>query len=200
MRKKWTPQEDISDELLTFREKRKWQIALRRYVLEKKPSPYYAPYFALDINSFREWIELQFEDGIGWQDFSARWQLDHIIPITYFDFTSSDDLKLAWNFINIRVGYTNGENTSGSKVDVLAAKGYFKSLYSRTGYAVCADMVAKIELIEAQSVDTGKIEAFLLGNKEYLQSISAFNSYQFEQLNDGVTVQDIQAEAKLMGF
>ena len=69
-RKRWTAQTEVNEELLTFREKRKWQIALRRYVIEQNRSSFYAPYFGLDIKSFRDWIEVQFDRGMNWDNFS----------------------------------------------------------------------------------------------------------------------------------
>ena len=74
-RKKWTPHEEVTGSVLTFREKRKWQIALRRYVLEKNKSSFYAPYFGLGIETFRKWIEVQFDSETNWENFSESWQL-----------------------------------------------------------------------------------------------------------------------------
>ena len=68
-----------------FNEKRKWQIALRRYVLEKNKSSQYARYFGLPIYMFRNWIELQFDESLNWDNFSTAWQFDHIVPIALFD-------------------------------------------------------------------------------------------------------------------
>ncbi|MFI5132361.1 MAG: hypothetical protein ACHQFX_20330, partial [Chitinophagales bacterium] len=83
-RKRWTPQKEVTPALLKFREKRKWQISLRRYVIDKSPCPLYAPYFGLDIENLRKWFEMQFSDNIAWGDFGKKWQFDHIIPVTYF--------------------------------------------------------------------------------------------------------------------
>ena len=68
-RKKWVSQSNITPDILKSREKRKWQIAFRRYVLEKNQCPSYAPYFGLDIQKIREWFEIQFEKGVKWEDF-----------------------------------------------------------------------------------------------------------------------------------
>ena len=99
-RKKWTPKAEITVSLLKFREKRKWQLAFRRYVIEKNKSSFYALYFGLDIEQLRHWIELQFTENIRWDNFGTSWQFDHIVPVAYFDFFNEDDLKLCWNFIN----------------------------------------------------------------------------------------------------
>ena len=102
-RKKWVPQSEITPALLKFREKRKWQIALRRYVLEKQACVLYAPYFGLDIISIRKWFEMQSPVGLGWDDFAKNWQFEHIVSVAYFDFGLAELLTLCWTFTNIRV-------------------------------------------------------------------------------------------------
>ena len=82
-RKKWSTQTEITPILVKSREKRKWQIAFRRYVLERNPSVFYAPYFGLDIDTLRKWLESQFMEGIDWDGFGKDWQFEHIIPVTY---------------------------------------------------------------------------------------------------------------------
>jgi hypothetical protein len=84
-------------------EKRKWQIALRRYVLEGSPARNYAPYFGLDIKNMRYWFELQFEKDYSWNNFGKRWQFSHLIQVTHFDFESELELNLCWNFTNLCV-------------------------------------------------------------------------------------------------
>ncbi|TDW99705.1 hypothetical protein [Dinghuibacter silviterrae] len=182
-RKKWTAKTEVTDSVLKVREKRKWQIALRRYVLEQKWSAAYAPYFGLDIQRFREWIHLQFGEGMTWNNFSERWQFDHIVPVAYFDFGVEEELRLCWNFINIRV-QAQGEP---EQVDILGARTHFRNLYEKTGYPVCQAMAQKLEALEqALPGQTGKQEAFLTRNRSYLDMISGFSEYEFSQLNEGI--------------
>jgi hypothetical protein len=194
-RKRWTAQTEVSESLLKFREKRKWQIALRRYILEKNKSSFYAPYFGLDINSFRQWIELQFDEDVNWENFSQAWQLDHIVPVAYFDFENEDDMKLCWNFVNIRVEKLQLNKNRGNRIDVLAAKSYFQDIFQRTNYQICKKMVEKIEQIELSQISSNEdLENFIQENKQYLETISSFSSYDFDRLNTGVPVNDIVFE------
>jgi hypothetical protein len=195
-RKKWTAQTDVTDSLLKFREKRKWQIALRRYILEQKWSASYAPYFGLDIIKFRTWIALQFDEEMTWGGFSKTWQFDHIVPVAYFDFGSEADLRLCWNFINIRVEKPEpGNNKRGNRLDILSAKTYFETLYARTGHTLCQQMAVKIEqLVAKQLENTGKQETFLLENGQYLKTIGPFSDYEYLQLNEGVDLNKILEE------
>ncbi len=198
-RKKWTAKEGVTEADIRFREKRKWQQALRRYVLEKNISEGYAVYFGLDIERFRQWIEIQFTEGLNWDNFASAWQFDHIVPIAYFDFGNEDDLKLAWNFINIRVEKYDTNNLRGNRIDVIAVKAYFKELYTKTNYSFCAKMLAKIEEIERLNiVSEPKIEQFIIERKEEFGLLNSLNSIEFAKLNRGDSLADILMEKEIL--
>lgn len=185
--------------LLRFREKRKWQIALRRYVLEKALSKPYAPYFGLDIVNMRLWFEYQFENSLSWDNFGKEWQFDHIIPVTYFDFTQEQELKMCWNFTNLRVERIQKNKERGARLDLLAAKGYFKRLYDETGYQVCKKLLDKIDQIElSEFVSTDVQRNFITTHKEYLQMIDNYSVFEFELLNIGRTVAEVNNEIAII--
>jgi len=52
----------------------------------------------LDKKGFRKWIELQFDEDTNWDNFSQKWQFDHIVPVAYFDFNDKADLSLLLEF------------------------------------------------------------------------------------------------------
>lgn len=198
MRKRWTPQAEVTDSLLKFREKRKWQIALRRYVLEGHPCISYAPYFGLDIATYRKWIELQFSDELSWDNFSTAWQFDHIVPVAYFNFSEENDLFLCWNFINIRVERLDLNKNRGNRIDVLAAKSFFEALYESTGLSQCKQMIEKINRIEVSQILSNKeMEQFLIDHKEHIETIAVFGSHEMNSLNTGISVAEIKAEQEL---
>jgi len=198
-RKKWTPKTEITDGIVKFREKRKWQIALRRYIFRQGKSSEYAPFFGLDVEKLRKWLEIQFLDGMDWDNFSTVWQLDHIIPVIYFDFSKEKDLRLCWNFTNIRVESTHLNRNKGAGVGVIGAKGYFELLFKKTNYQVCADMVKKIEELEiVQLPQAAGQEQFILENKELLETLSSFSTYEFTRLNDGMEIKSILEERELI--
>ena len=198
-RKKWTPQTEITDSLIRFREKRKWQVSYRRYVLEKMPCEAYAPYFGLDIETLRRWFELQFTDGLGWDNFGKAWQFDHIIPATYFDYSNSEDLILCWSFINVRVEKMSLQKNRGNRIDLLAVRPYFQDLYNKTGYSLCQKMLEKISAIEASNREIHPaIEAFIIENKSLLESLSTFSYAEYNRLNQGMTVSEVLLEREIL--
>ena len=157
---------ETPDSLLKKREKRKWQIALRRYVIEKAQSGAYARYFGLDIEFFREWIAIQFKNGLSWDNFAEKWQFDHIVPVAYFDFANEEDLLLCWNFINIRVEGIELNKVRGNRIDVMGVRTYFENLYNRTKYPFCLRMLNKITTIEVANIESNKeLEGFIIKNQ-----------------------------------
>jgi len=191
-------QKMISD-IFKFREKRKWQIALRRYVLERNRSVSYAPYFGLDIEKIRKWFEYQFDNNIGWDNFGKLWQFGHVIPVAYFDFSNENDLKLCWNFINLRVELLQPGKSRGNLVDLLSARNYFKVLYEQTQYAICKMMLDKIERIEMQEFpETRNQINFITENRQYLDLVENYSAFEFELLNLGKSIEDVQNEIALI--
>lgn len=194
LRKKWTPREQ-SPEIQESREKRKWQIALRRYVFLQSPCTYYAPFFALDAVKMREWIAAQFEEGMSWENFSKEWYFGHVLSPSFFDFTNEDDLRLCWNFLNINVV----KKTEGEAGGLVQAKQYYQKLFAETGLDFCTAMLAKIEA--AESTSTHQFESrlqFARANKEYIYSIAGFDAYQFERLNGGLSAGEIVKEKEIL--
>jgi hypothetical protein len=194
-RKKWEARSDITPELIKFREKRKWQIALRRYVVEKNPSAFYAPYFGLDIQNLRNWFAIQFEPDMNWDNFGKKWQLDHIIPVTCFDFSVEAELKICWNFINLRVTSPDNTKNRSFALEILSAKAYFEELYKATLYLPCLRLLEKIRAVEfSGSRSAEKQKSFLLQNKSYIDLIENYSSFEFGLLNDGRDPDSIKKE------
>ena len=197
-RKRWTPQTEITDSLIKFREKRKWQLGFRRYVIEKMPSEAYAPYFGLDIETLRQWFELQFTEGLNWDNFGKAWQFDHIVPTSYFDFTMEQDRQLCWNFINIRVAKL-AEAKPIRPVDLLAIRPYFQELAAKTGYSLCSKMLEKLHEIETQPiVSDSAMEQFILKNKNAFENILTLDTEEFNRLNQGTSLADILLEREIL--
>jgi len=197
-RKRYTKQED-TPELLKFREKRKWQIALRRYVLERSPCAAYAPYFGLDIENMRRWFEYQFIDGASWENFGEKWQFEHIIPVTYFDFGLEEELRICWNFVNIRVEFIDTNKERGARPDLLVARNFFRELLDKTQYPVCKELLLKIDQIEqAELVNTRPQETFIQEHADYLTLLQGYSSFEFEMLNSGRSIEDVRKENEFL--
>lgn len=198
-RKRWTPQTEITDSLLRLREKRKWQLAYRRYVVEQKPSETYASYFGLDIQTLREWFTLQFSEPMSWDNYGKAWQIEHIIPATYFNFEDEKELKLCWSFINMRVQPLDEEAQHSSSFNLLAAKTYFTQLQTGTQTKYCSEMLEKLKEIEAKHVEIPEtVYAFLTQQQERIEQIHALTADELDQLNRGTDLKEILLEREIL--
>lgn len=197
-RKKWTPKTELTDALVKSREKRKWQVSYRRYVLERMPCEAYAPYFGLDIDTLRRWFELQFDETLSWDNFGKAWQFDHIVPTNCFDFNNEDDLKLCWNFINMRAGSVLIGGEAGHTVDLLAARPYFEELAARTRYSLAYKMVEKLDRLALTTRPMETAVGFLAENQPVFEQIALFSNEEFNRLNQGVSAADILLEREIL--
>jgi hypothetical protein len=198
-RKRWTPKEVVTETDLRFREKKKWQLALRRYVLEQNPSPMYAPYFGLPIASFRQWIETQFAPDMNWDNYATTWQFEHIVPVAYFDFTVETDLLLCWNFTNIGVGLTEKAHNGAKQADVLTARSYFAQLHRVSGLAQCQKMLEKIDrLQELDAAATAPQQAFIQQHLSEIETMATLNPDDFNQLNTGMKLVDVLLQRDIL--
>lgn len=198
-RKKWVAQKAITPELVKGREKRKWQIAFRRYVIERKPSLIYAPYFGLEIQKLRDWIELQFDDTCSWENFGSKWQFDHVIPVGCFDLAEEAELRLCWSFINIRVKHMDDQTEESDWIDLLRAKNYFTQLFQKTELTICQRLIDKIMVLESFAPPTtAKQEQFLISNKAYLHTVSNYSAFEFDLLNHGKSSEEVGREVDFL--
>lgn len=198
-RKRWEAKTEITPALIEGREKRKWQINLRRYVLLKSPCPAYAPYFGLDIENLRKWFEYQFTSGLNWENFGKAWQFDHIIPVAYFDQSNEEDLRLCWNFLNLRVDAIEPGKARGTSLDVLGARPYFEELYKRTGYTKAQELLNKLSAIEqAEFLSSAPQQKFVSELKDYLEHIENYSEFEFELLNHGRSIEEVNKEVALL--
>lgn len=184
---------------ITMKEKRKWQIAYRRYVLNGSPSEAYAPYFGVDRESLRKWFELQFKDDLSWESFAIKWQFEHIVPVAYFDFKYEADLYLCWSFINIRIVPITLNKKRGDRIDLLSVKKYFSYLFEQTEYSTCKKMVEKIEQIETSNKESNnEIVCFLRNNRKWLEQVSELNKDEFYRYNSGTSLSDLILEREIL--
>ena len=200
-RKRWSAQTEITPELVQNREKRKWQTTFRRYVIEQSLCPAYAPYFGLDIRNLRAWFESQFTSGIDWENFGSAWQFEHIIPLAYFDHEKEEDLRLCWNFLNLRVASAPEAAQKHRGIHILAARRYFDELYVRSGYPMAkklSERVTKLEL--AEDLSTEPQQKLLSGLREHLAHLEKYTEFEFELLNSGKTMEEIRKEVALLNM
>ena len=193
-RKRWTAQTEITDVLVKTREKKKWQLGLRRYVLEKTPSEQYAPYFGLDIETLRGWFAIQFTADMNWNNFGQAWQFGHIVPIACFDLTLEEDLKLCWHFTNLRA-----ESIQAESENLLGARLYYQSLFAETGLTICQMMLQKLETLEkeGQPPHTAQV-SFIRENLTLIDKAQSLNQEEMRRVNSGEEMDAVLLEREIL--
>ncbi|MCX8481774.1 MAG: hypothetical protein ORN58_07630 [Sediminibacterium sp.] len=199
-RKKWTAKKDefITTQILLEREKKKWQLNFRRYVIEKKSCPIYAPYFGLTIELIREWYELQFSAALSWEDFGKKWYFKHIIPMSFFDFNDNEDLKLCWNFLNIKIEVLN--HSVHSEVIITEILQYFTQLNNEFNLPILQNYILKIQsIIDSNNLKPAKKEIqFIKNNWVFLNDVSNFTEIDFYKLNTSISYKDMLLERNII--
>lgn len=176
--------------------KRKWQIALRRYVMEGNPSATYAPYFGLPADDLRKWIELQFTQEMSWGNFGERWNLSQRVPSALFDLNIERHLRLCWHFTNIVVQDQQASAYQTSQT-LISSLTFFKFLIG-TGVN-CQGMVEFLdELQSLPQAGLKRFSDFLQKHKERIENVSILDEEDLLRLNKGDSLELLLAEKELI--
>ncbi len=56
------------------------------------------------IEQLQKHLEQQFESWMTWEQYGKTWHVDHIVPVSFFDFSSTEDpvFMLCWSLDNLR--------------------------------------------------------------------------------------------------
>jgi len=68
------------------------------------------------IQEARNHLENQFTNGMNWKNHGKVWEIDHIIPVSSFDLTKSEEQKKAFNYNNTQPLIKWDNRTKGSKI------------------------------------------------------------------------------------
>lgn len=197
-RKPWTSKTVITDVVLLEREKKKWQVNLRRYIVEKLPSIKYAPYFGLDIENFRNWISLYFDDSLNWDNFGTEWKFSNYIPLSFFNFNDENDLKLCWYFLNIKVEKIH--SVKYKEQEILNILNYFKELYFLTKMPILLQYIEKVNFfLNNKIIIDEKLINYLSNNRTLIEELKNFNEVELYKINaQNVKIYDLILEKNIL--
>lgn len=195
-RKQWTPQTNLTEADLLSKEKKKWQLGFRRFVLEGSPCTEYAPYFGLDSKGIRAWLEAQFDADMHWENFGKLWQFEHVLPLAYLNLSDEADLRLGWHFINIRPERIDLPRERPSLQQI---RQYFETLQQVSGFSVCAAMIERIAQIPDQPIAISEGQKqFLQKNLTTLEAARSFDQADFLRLHEGSSITDLLLEKEIL--
>jgi hypothetical protein len=69
------------------------------------------------IEDLRSYLENLFQPGMTWDNYGKYgWHIDHIIPLSYFDFNDPEQQKRAWHYTNLRPMWAIDNIKKGNKI------------------------------------------------------------------------------------
>jgi hypothetical protein len=54
------------------------------------------------IQEFRNHLENKFNKGMTWQNYGSQWEIDHIVPVSWFNLTKPEHQHRCWHYSNLR--------------------------------------------------------------------------------------------------
>lgn len=71
-----------------------------------------------DLDFFKKWIEFQFAENMNWLNLGEVWQLDHILPISKFDFSNNNEKLICFHWTNLQPLYSNENRSKSNKIEL----------------------------------------------------------------------------------
>lgn len=60
----------------------------------------YKKYLGCSIKEYKQYLEKQFTSEMNWENYGTYWEIDHINPISKFDFNIDDNIYAAFHYTN----------------------------------------------------------------------------------------------------
>jgi hypothetical protein len=63
-------------------------------------------------------LESLFKPGMTWNNYGKTWVVDHVFPVSRFDFSKTDSLKKCWHFKNLQPLFSLENKIKGNKIQI----------------------------------------------------------------------------------
>ncbi len=87
-----------------------------------------------------KWIEFRFDNNMNWDNYGDLWQIDHILPITKFDFNNKNDISICFHWTNLQPLYKCENKSKTNKLELhyyynnIVNVHRFSQYYKQDGY------------------------------------------------------------------
>jgi len=62
----------------------------------------YKTILGCDLDDFKKWIEFRFDENMTWDNLGKYWEIDHILPVSAFDFTEINNIQICFHWTNLQ--------------------------------------------------------------------------------------------------
>jgi len=62
----------------------------------------YMSFIGCDVEFLKRWLEFRFDNNMTWNNIGTYWQIDHILPISAFDFNKDVDKQICFHWTNLQ--------------------------------------------------------------------------------------------------
>lgn len=88
---------------LSKRVKERYNKKLHIVLQKNHSSNEFIPFLNCSVKHFIDFIESQFTEGMSWENYGYHgWHIDHYVPYSFFNCKDLSDMKLCWNYQNLR--------------------------------------------------------------------------------------------------
>ena len=94
--------------------------AIRHSIKKNKKGLHWEELVGYTIDDLKGHLEKQFANNMNWDNYShSGWHIDHIIPISKFNFTTYDDIdfKRCWALSNLQPMWASENMSKGNRLD-----------------------------------------------------------------------------------
>lgn len=58
-------------------------------------------YLGENVENIKKWIEFNWKDNMSWENYGKYWEIDHSLPINFFDIKNNEDTKICFSWMNL---------------------------------------------------------------------------------------------------
>ncbi len=136
-------------------------------------------FVGLDKRTFSSYIESHFQDQYTWKTYGESWHIDHIVPFTFFNPNETEDMKLCWNFVNLR--------PLGARKNIQKGNSYWESLMDlekRLNVAPANEILHELRkrvlsrIIPSKEIDLSFLSSYCAKSAQYQESTDQSERYR----------------------